>query len=235
MILDDFKQHALVIQINYASAFELWDNAGSLARELSAIWGPLSVNEANPQTQILQGEDVALSIGFDQSVLTMLRANANPARSSERIASTYEAWVEKLRLLTLQRVSARSTFHKEFDSLDGANAFVLNLGLARWPKSQVFNQDKHSGLNTLDVAFRFQDETAFSVVRVKAEKVTFQAKLDKEFVDEPINVERCRVIVDFDRGTLGETSAGKLRISEWLKGYHHLMRRDIPKVLEMEE
>lgn len=233
MILDAFKHHELVFQINYDPAFQIWDNAGAIAESLAAIWGGLTVNDAKPQEQILVGDGVVISTGLKQSVLTLQRHRAVPSKSMEGIESTFAAWRQLLGIRQVGRVSARTTFHKGFNTLGLANNFLLQLNLVRWPKGPVFNQLQESDANGLDVAFRFQDENSFTVVRARAEKVTFRANLDKEYVEEPIVVERSRAVIDFDRGTFGEVLAEKLRLDEWFKGYQHVMRRDLPKVLEV--
>jgi hypothetical protein len=231
MLLDTFTSHSLVVQVSYEDAFELWDGAGEIARRLSDLWGGLKVAEGTPQQQVLKGSDIIVNTSFNNGILTMLRDRASPSKSSEQVKASFDIWRDVLELKAVHRVSARSVFHRKFPTLGEANKFVTGLGLVRIPQSQVFNQDQDAELNGVSVSYRFQDDKAFSVLRVKAERAKFHAELDREFVDEAIEVEKCRVVIDFDRGTLGSTDAAKLRLDEWLKGYQHLMRRDIPKVL----
>jgi len=150
----------------------------------------------------------------------------------QRLKETFEVWREFLNLNELERVSARSVYVKEFPSVKEANAELFSLNLARWPSSKVFDQPMDADLNGLEIHYRFEDESSFAVLTLKAEEIVYEVELDPYFIAESEQkVKKSRLIIDFDRGLLGSVDASKFRMDEWIKGYQHILRRDIDKVI----
>lgn len=233
MILDSFKTHSAIIQIQYADAFLLWDRAGEIARQISKIWPDIKFSEAQPQQQVLNGKGVSIQTSFSKSTITVSGEHAFSQLKVSQICDTFEVWCKVLELDELGRVSTRATYSKDFKSLGNANAELLALNLVRWPETKVFDQPLESERNGLEIQYRFEDEDSFSVLRLKAEQLKYEVDLDPNIFDEPeIREVKNRMIIDFDRGLLGAVNAGKFRMDEWLKGYQHILRRDIEKVLK---
>lgn len=59
----------------------------------------------------------------------------------------------------------------------------------------------------------------------------FDMETDPAFFEEPLHKKMNHAVIDFDRGTLGEIELQRLSIKDWLKGYLHVMRRDLDKAL----
>lgn len=233
MILDSFKTHSAIIQIHYADAFLLWDRAGEIARHISKIWPDIKSSEAQPQQQTLNGKGVSIQTSFAKSTITISGEHALSQINVSHICDTFEVWRKVLELDELSRVSTRVTYSKNFESLVNANAALLALNLVRWPETKVFDQPLESERNGLDVLYRFEDDNSFSVLKLKAEQFKYEVDLDPSVFDEPeIRKVTNRMIIDFDRGLLGTVNAGKFRMDEWIKGYQHILRRDIEKVLK---
>lgn len=234
MILDSFKLHSAVIQIKYADAYEIWDRAGKIARHLSRIWPGLKLAEGQPHQQVLQGEGVHLQTGITKSTATLSGEKALGQLKVQQINDTFGVWREVLELNELNQVSTRVTYLKEFASLKDANAELFSWNLAQWPTTKVFDQPLESDHNGLEIQYRFEDKNSFSVLKLKAEQLKFEADLDPYYVDDPeIRKIKSRLAVDFDRGLLGSVSAEKFRMDEWIKGYQHILRRDIEKVIKV--
>lgn len=231
MILDTYKLQSTVVQLNYGNAYELWDNAGHIARQLSTLWGNLKVSEGVPNQQVLKGDELVLTTGFNQSSLAAFRKRAASSQFQELAKKTFEVWRDALTLESLTRVSARSVFVKDFQTIEEANAHLRSFDVVKWPTEKVFNQDQGSDQNSFDVAFRFQDATGFSVVRVKTEGVKLNVEADGDLLEETIEVQKYRSVIDFDRGVLSGIEASKFRLDEWLSGFVHVMRRDLEKVV----
>jgi len=233
MILDSFKIHSAIIQIHYADAFLIWDRAGELNQSLSKIWPDVKVAEGVPQQVTLSGAGVKIQTGFDKSTITVSGEHALSQLKVRQICDTFEVWCKTLEIGELSRVSTRVTYSKNFESLGNANAELLALNLVRWPETKVFDQPLESERNGLEVQYRFEDDDSFSVLRLKAEQLKYEVDLDPNVFDEPeIRKVINRMIIDFDRGLLGAVNADKFRMDEWLKGYQHILRRDIEKVLK---
>lgn len=232
MILDDFKLVNTIFQIQYDHAYELWDRAGAIARHLVKIWPDLKVSESQPQSQIFTSDDVTVQTGLTKSTITMPGEKTFDQLRVRQVKETFDVWCKELELSDLVRVSTRVTYAHEYETLGEANRRIFALNLARWPDAKVFDQPQQSEHNGLEMLYRFEDENSFSVLRVKAEQLTFEANLDAQYVENPkIKVSKKQAIIDFDRGMLGTVSAGKLRIEDWFKGYQHILRRDIGKII----
>jgi hypothetical protein len=235
MILDSFKIHSAIIQIQYADAFLIWDRAGEIGRELSKIWDGLKVAEGQPQQQILVGEGVNLQTGFSKSTITISGEHALGQLKVGQIIKTFEVWRNALELAELTRVSTRVVYSKEFASMESANAGLFALNLVQWPDTKVFDQPLESDKNGLEILYRFEDDKSFSLLKLKAEQVKYEVDLDENLFGEK-KMEKIinRMTIDFDRGLLGSVNAEKFRMDEWLKGYQHILRRDIEKVLKIQ-
>ncbi|BCZ78515.1 hypothetical protein PTKU64_21900 [Paraburkholderia terrae] len=231
MILDQFTLHSVIIQTVYEDAFILWDRAGDIARRMSKIWPGLKLVEGQPNQQTLTAPGVQILTGFRTSTFTMRGPKALDQTRVRQITDSYSLLRDSLELENLQRVSARSVYVKKFQNLKEANNAVAALGLLKWPSERVFDQPTDTDMNGAEILFRFEDKTSFTFLRLKAEELKFEAELDPEFFDEPIKRSEPRMVIDFDRGLLGTIDARKLRMDDWLKGYSHVLRRDIDKVL----
>ena len=231
MILDSYKLSSLTFQINFENAFEVWDNAGVVARELSDIWGGLKISEGLPNQQTLNGSHVVVGTGIEQCTVNVKKIRLADSSYVSLLKRSFDVWRQGLSLRAVKRMSARSLYMKDFDSISAANEHVRGMGLTYWPSEKIFNQSPTSDLSGIDVSYRFQDEGSFSVLRVYTQQALFHAELDQDFVGEPIEVKKNRAIIDFDRGTLGNVDAGKVRVEDWIEGYFHVLRRDIEKVL----
>ena len=233
MILDSFKLETVVTQLRYADAFELWDRAGAISRRLITIWPDLKLIEGIPQRQSLRGKGVDIQTGITQSTVTLSGPKSLEQGKIQQLKDTFEVWREVLALDSVKRISTRATYSKEFPTLKEANAELFALNLARWPTSKVFDQPVDTERNGLEILYRFEDQNSFSLLQLKAERLEFNVDLNPEWVDEPeIRKVKSRMVIDFDRGLLGTVSAEKFRMDDWIKGFQHILRRDIEKVIK---
>ena len=234
MILDNFKLHSAIVQITFDERYELWDRAGALSRRISDIWPGLSLDSATPQEQTLRSKSVVVQSSVRSATLTLFGLKLDPGVLTQ-IEQTFDAWRSDLSLKKLQRVSCRTKFVRDFTSQRSANDYVLNFGLTPWPKDRVFDQPTSGRGNAVDVGFRFEDEVSFAVLRFGTEHLNLEMKAHPEFETETIKKSIYRAFIDFDRGLLAPPDASSLRLDEWLKGYLHILRRDVEKVIPPRE
>lgn len=233
MILDSFKLHTVIVQIQYPEAYELWDRAGAIGRQICTIWPGLTTSKGRPEQQVLVGKGMKIDTTFNKSTVTLTGEESFSQRKIQQVKETFEVWCEKLMLDNLERVSTRAMYAKDFPSIKEANAELFALNLARWPTTKVFDQPMEANRNGLEIHYRFEDENSFSVLALKAEQLKYEVDLDPSFIDESeLKITKSRMIVDFDRGLLGSVNAGKFRMDDWIKGYQHILRRDIDKVIK---
>lgn len=232
MILDSCKLHALIVQVGYAQAFELWDRAGAIARQASRIWPGLELNTANPQEQTLRGDGLQIQTTMDKATITLHRPESLDARKVQQLADMFDIWRKELELLELSRVSTRAIYARDYASIAEANAALFALNLVRRPTERVFDQPQDAELNTVDVQYRFEDSKSFAFLRIRSERIEYKVELDPDFVSETeIRSNKSRLLIDFDRALLGTVIAAKLRMDDWLKGFQHVLRRDLEKVV----
>jgi len=233
MILDSYKPNTLILQIAYADAFEIWDRAGAIGRSLCKIWPGLRVQDGKPQYQTYSGRGVTIQTGISDSTVTV---KGDDVFSSGRIAQlqdTYALWREMLDLSQLKRASSRVIYVKKFDTMAEASVELRGMKLVDWPESKVFDQPMESELNGVEVTYKFEDKSSFAFLRLKAEMVKIEVDLDPEFFpDDNLSKTINRLLIDFDRGLLGTVDAEKFRVDEWIRGFQHVLRRDIEKVLK---
>lgn len=231
MLLDRFSFDSLVLQIRYANAYELWDRAGAISRAMCEIWPDLDLAKGQPNQQMLVSQAVTIESGIKHSTVTLNRIWN--AQKNQQLKETFEAWRDILGIKEFTQVSSRVKYFREFDSLKEANAYVLGLNLVTWPTEKVFDQPMDGDKNGIDVRFRFEDSKSFSLVRIHAEQISYEVKLDPAFVPDQAEIKKLRfqAVVDFDRGVLGSIAVREFRIEDWLKGFSHVIKRDLDKVI----
>lgn len=236
MLLDQFVLHSFVLQITYPEQYEIWDHAGTAARQLHEIWPGLALSESQPNEQALQGPGVKVTHSLTSGVVVLWGEKGFDAPTVERLVRTLNVWRTTFQLQTATRVSCRSKFVRDYGRRGEASAQLLSWGLCRMPTSKVFGQSQESEQNGVELLFRFEDETSFAVVRTGVESLTLQLKAEgpeaHEFPSANEKKEKHRLFIDFDRGVLGKIGLQDFNLAEWIKGYQHLLRRDIEKVLQ---
>jgi len=231
MILDTFKLDSATFQITYNDAYLIWDRAGEIAEQVCKIWPDLKFDDARPEKQTFKGKDVTIITGLNSSIITLTGPNSLSQGNIRLIKDTFEVWSQKLNLLELSRVSTLATYKKKFPTIKDANADLLALKMARWPNEKIFDQPMDADLNSVELFYRFQDEESFSTLRLKTEGTEYVVKLDSSYVDEPeIRRSKNVIVIAFDRGILGSVNAEKFRVDDWIKGFQHVLRRDIEKL-----
>lgn len=235
MLLDSFKLHQLIVQIMYPEALQLWDSAGRVNRRLQSIWPGTSTAEIRPNQQVLRSEKVQIDTGLVQSTVSCSQLTTIDQHTTQQLLNTFQAWRSDLELTQLTRVSSRVLYAKTFPTIAAANAELFSMGLCRMPRSKVFDQPTDSELNTFDVTYRFEDKESFALLRVRSEFVKLEFTPPSEFSTlQPVTEMKYRLILDFDRGVKGVVDATNFRMDEWLKGFIHILRRDIEKVIGKE-
>lgn len=233
MLLDELRLHSVIFQLQYPIAYEIWDSSGRISRRLTGIWPDLRIAQAEPNRVSLVGRGVSIRSEPNAATLVLRGLKTLDTRSSLQVRDAVEIWKEELQLRELKRVSMRVNYVKEFSSFREANLAIFAMNLVRWPSRMVFDQPTDGSKNGVEVTYRFEDEAAFSVLRVRAEGLAIEQEVDPDFFDEPsIKREKNRMNIDFDHGFLKPMEAGKFRADEWIKGYMHILRRDIEKVLK---
>jgi hypothetical protein len=231
VFLDKFKLDTVAVQLQYAAAFEVWDSAGAVAKGMLGIWPDLQVLEGQPFQQTLKASCIQVQTGIKVSTVTVSGHTSLDQRTREQIAEAFKIWKTSLALDRLARISTRAIYAMGFDSLGDANAALHALNLARWPRGNMFDQSEKSAKNALELSYKFEDDASFSFLRLRTEENKYEVRLDPPFENQELKTVISRLVVDFDRGLLGSIDASKFRMDDWLKGFQHVLRRDVDKIV----
>jgi hypothetical protein len=236
MFLDRYKIDSLTFQIQYAGAYELWDNAGAVAKEITKIWPDLELAEAQPQQQTLIARNAQVQTGFKVSTIILSNLQSIDRHTVNRLTETYKTWRIGLSIEHLTRLSTRAVYSLEYKSLQEANAALRDLHLVNWPKVKMFDQPETSWQNVPDVSFRFEDEKSFSFLRFRTEQIKLETKSFGPFNqgDDVAAKLVSRLVIDFDRGLLGSMSAPSIMMDKWFDGFQHVLRRDLEKLFRVQ-
>lgn len=233
MLLDNFSIFRLIVQVRYPPAFELWDRAGRINRAVTRIWPDMEVvpEKTAPNQVILKSKTIQVDTGFDISTVSLSHLKSLDSTNSQRIVDTFDVWRKNLDLDDLNRVSSRVLYVRNYPDIGAANNALFSL-VGHRPSARVFDQPENSPLNTVDLAFKFEDEDSFSFLRLRTEFVKVELTVDPDFSEiEPQKKTINRLVIDFDRGLKKPIKAQDLRMDDWLKGFQHVLRRDLGKVI----
>jgi hypothetical protein len=231
VFLDDYKLFSLTLQIQHPKAFRVWDNAGAIANAILKIWPDLEVTEGQPNQQTLRSPAVQVTTGIGISTIILSKVTSIDPVTVNRISETYKIWKNGLGIEQLTRLSTRAFYQRDFGSLGEANTALRQLNLVRWPTGKTFDQPEESELNVPEVTYKFEDSKSFSFLRLRTEQLKFLMKPEPPFDDKEFSKEVTRLVVDYDRGLLGSIDANRFLAEEWFKGFQHILRRDLERLL----
>jgi hypothetical protein len=230
VILDRAKIDSLTFQILPAGAYEVWDTAGAIAREMLQLWPELALAEGMPHQQTLSSPAVTVQTGFKVCTITLARLESIDELTKDKLVSAFKAWRTHLKLDVVNQLSTRVIYGIPFETLKEANSAILGLELARRPSGKMFEQAPDSARNSIEVGYRFEDDSSFSVLRFRTEEVTYEMRENPQLQLKAQKRAISKLVIEFDRGLKGEVKVSSFRVDEWLKGLQHVLRRDIEKL-----
>lgn len=215
--------------MNYAPAYLLWDRAGEIARRLSKLWPDWKLEQAQPGVITARAGSARLNTALDASFVNIQSPKAFSS-FSEQIANSFQIWTELLEIRSITKIGGRAIYIKDLKTREEANSEYQELGLANWPTRDVFNIRMDSSLNSGSIHYQIEDDASSVAVRIAP---TFNViEIDNsEFPELSGKKEIHRLIVDVDRQTKKTTEADRFSPNDWLKGYHHLLNRDLSAIL----
>ncbi|MCZ8292542.1 MAG: hypothetical protein O9312_03415 [Hylemonella sp.] len=229
MNIDDFKIAQLNVQLTFQPEYLLWDQAGAITRDLTAIWPDIELDEISPNQQVLRSSVARITTSLSKAHIGITKLTSFDEHH-DRIKRTFGIWTQRLSLKTIDQVSARAIYHFVQPSIDDANTRLIASGIAKWPSRKVFNQAEKSPKNSIGVSYQFEDESAKTIVRIRTESMKFEISAKGAIHEfEPIVQEQHRIVLDVDRIIEKSVQATDLSILDWLDGFQHLIRRDAPE------
>lgn len=228
--MKDFTLHQLTVQLHYAPAYLFWDRAGEITRRTTRIWPDWKVEKAEPGTVSGRSPNAHIAMGLETSYVNVIGPRGFSG-FSEQISNTLSIWIRMLEIDVIAKIGARAIYSKTFkDQKDAAKAY-RNFDLVKWPTRRVFDCASDSDLNGGGVHFQFENDDAATSLRIGPQNLKLAIGPNDDFPDIETTKTLDRVVIDIDRQTKKGTDASRFNAGEWLKGYQHLINRDLPAII----
>ena len=232
MLFDEFKLKQFSVQVNYPDAYSIWDAAGAVATRLSKIWPKVELENATAGEVALKNDTCKVLFGIRMSYVHVTSPKS-VEEHAKSIGETFEVLANKLLVTDFDRIGARAVFVKEYKSAALGIAALRAMRLARRPSKNVFNIDIESESNIETVSYKFENESMGTTVNIAFQSLKLELKTGGEFPDADASKDLHRIVIDVDRFTKKPTSTKQFSAVEWLKGYNHLIRRDLPTIIDL--
>lgn len=227
--MQDLHINQLTLQLNYPPAYLLWDRAGELTRKVSVLWPGWRLEKAEAGSVMGLANNARVQMGLDMSYVIVTGSKGFAA--GEQIAKTVQLWTSILELDTIEKIGTRAIFEKKYPDRESAHKAYRAMNLVKWPSRKVFDCAVDSPLNGGAAHLQFEDDQAMTIVRVAPQQVTMEIPAQEEFPDLEGKKVINRVVVDVDRQTKKSIDATRFSALDWLKGYQHLLNRDLPEIV----
>jgi hypothetical protein len=230
MTLDDFKLESMTIEARYENAYAIWDAAGNCAKTISKIWPGTTLKKAEPGEIAFESSGVRVLTGIATSHI-LFRQPKSFDQHAEAISQTFHQWNHILDIKEYTRLGCRAIYEKTYDSTESANEAMLSLGLVKLPTKKLFNVETTDNRNTFDVRYLLSDQKSGTTIRVFPNSTTVEINTQGAMPDLDRKHTKHTLTIDIDRYTKQAIAAEAFKVSEWLKGTAHLIRRDLPQLL----
>jgi hypothetical protein len=230
MTLDDFKLDVLTIEARYENAYAMWDSAGKCAKAISQIWPGVTLKKAEPGEVAFESPGVRIITGLGTSHINF-RQPKNFDLHTEAVSQTFQQWNRILEIKEYTRLGCRVIYEKSYESQDEVNRALLSLGLINFPSKKIFNAETDDPQNSIDIKYVLGDKKTGSTIRIFPNSTTVEIDTRGTMPDIDRKHTKHTLTIDIDRYTKQATTADAFRVSEWLKGTAHLIRRDLPQLL----
>jgi len=228
MQISDFYIRQVAFEVRFEPAYRLWDVSGVLFEQMNRIWPNTGDGKIEPSHLQLKSDTVDLNLTL-RSCSVRIAKPKSVVQFADQIAATLETLFLHLDVKSLGRVGTRTIFAKSYPTAQAAIAATVALGLVRPPPAPIFNHK--IGLAEAQARMVWRDDSMQTQVLVKAESQAFEVSGFDEFKDVPRKSESHLLILDIDRGTIGDVERSRFRASDWLHGVQHLLNRDINRLL----
>jgi hypothetical protein len=231
--LSQFKVQKCVLELRYATAFLLWDRAGSIASQLSKHYPNLKLKEVQPNSQLISVDEHSdAHVKIDSASVTVAFPTSDLNTFKKLASVLFPLVIDKLELDILSRIGFRVFFEKAFKNREGTAAFVAEITRSMPRKSKYFGFE--GKMFEFDHAIRWETEVLGCLARIR----TIQNQLDIEIPNDfgaldPVHAEKHAVQVDADYYAHAPTPIGKFDAVSIIESWYHLIRRDVGEFLDV--
>jgi len=229
--LETFELEQAAFEVRYPTAYQLWDRAGALWSAVQDAWPAIELIQADPMKQSFRLANVyEIAVELKKAQVSSFKPEPSLKELRAFLDTYFGLLVKFLDLSVLNRVGFRLRFYREFDKAAAAAA-VMQTDRLRVPDGAHFSIE---GAVTLpEFGLRWEGKSLGVMVRLTAEdrKYDFEPHPMLKRV-EPVHFATSGVLLDIDYYTVGIVKSSQLRVDEWIKQAHHVIKRDIGSFLK---
>ncbi len=232
MNIAQFSLKSLILELRYPHAFRLWDSAGAIWTNATRRWPALTLRDAVPnQTRFTLGNKAEIGIHIDRAFVNVGASRVILDDFVPFCLFIVETAIPLLEIDTFTRVGFKSTFVKEYKTMDDAVNDFHSTGMTKQIGGKCFGIEGKS--DSPSVTIRVEGEylgcATTLLVRRRTTRLDVQVIGDDDF--EPVTKEHLELVYDCDYFTKGEMAVGQLKASQWIEDAMHVIRRDSNVIL----
>lgn len=227
-----FKIQQATLELRYATAFLLWDRAGTIWRRIASYYPETAPKNVQPNVQTFsldERTDGAIQVERC-SVSTMHAGNLDDFKKMSGIFC--EEVLSKLEIKIIDRIGFRVIFERKFNSIEDSINYIDRIVKAKPSKDKYFNIQGR--LKEFDYAVRWEDQSRGCLARIKTVQLKLDIETPKEFDElSGVHAQKTVVIVDADMYTLLPVPVGRFNAPAIIEDWFRLMKRDLSEFLDV--
>jgi len=230
--LTDFKIQQAALELRYATAFLLWDRAGSIWRKIASYYPEISPKNVQPNLQMFSLDArTDGTVQIERCLITTM--HVGNLEEFKRLGAIFcEEVISRLEINVIDRIGFRIIFEKKFNNVDEAIVYIQGVVRAKPPKEKYFNIK--GGLKEFEHTMRWEDESRGCLARIKTAQLKLNIETPKEFDElSGVHAQRTVVVVDVDMYTLLPVPVGRFSAPALIEDWLRLMKRDLSEFLDV--
>jgi hypothetical protein len=226
LTLADLTFEKSAFEIRYAQNELHWDRAGLIWHTMKRKYPDLRMKHAQPNnTAFTLNKSIDLNLTTENASVIAQYPPATFETFLEIAQFFNSVLCETLEILSFTRIGFRPIYTKSFPSVkDAAKALlstamvVSDIGTPFGIKDATF---------TPEIILRWKAENGGGMVRGLIEERGVELDITPGFEEiKPFKVEKAFLVIDFDYYNAGAISVGQIRVSDWIKNAHQVIRKD---------
>ena len=224
--LSTFEHESVTIEVRFAEALSLWDKAGATWQKISEKVSGLSLQNADPRTQVFWVDDrFEMAIELKRAVVVEHRPKGSLEKFSELATHLIDALQNQLSVTEFSRVGCRATYWKPMSSLHAASEAMIDGGVPACPGHAVLGKDANLGELEYRAQYEAKNFGLLLAVRSQSRKLTYNAPINFSHLVKIDAEETFGIQQDFDYYTRGITPSTELRPRIWIDQALHIGKR----------
>lgn len=231
MDINQFSVRSLAFEIRYPPAFIIWDRSGMIWSDVSKRWKKIQPRDVKPNNvRYLIDEHAELSIALETSAITIAKRD-KAIDDLLPFCSFIEHHVNNtLDVVEYKRIGFREVYFIKYENIDQAVENFMSTGVLKQISGKHFGIDGKISLP--ECVIRFENENLGCAVRffTQTNTATLEVPPGEEDI-KSLKLERHELILDCDYYTKVSTTVGQIKIENWVRQAHQVIRRDVGVII----